>query len=63
MKPIAFVTLVIVQVVAMVGIWQIPLVVDLITASGYGSTEVFSSIATLLVFFDFVLAVFFVRPS
>lgn len=63
MKPITWITLVIVTVVALVGIWQIPLVTDLVTATGYSSTEVFSGIATIVIFFYFILAIFFVRMN
>lgn len=61
MSPIAFVTLCIVTFVALVGMFQITLVQDLITAAGYSTGEVFSGIATILTIFYFVLAIFTVR--
>lgn len=61
MKPVEWFTLLAVTVVALVALDQIPLVQDLITASGFSSTEVFAGIAGILLVFYTFLAIFFVR--
>ena len=57
MKPLMFFTLCVVTVVALAGMSQVPLVSDLVTASGYSATEVFGGIASILLFFYSVLMV------
>ena len=52
-----FFTLCVVTVVALAGMSQVPLVSDLVTASGYSATEVFGGIASILLFFYSVLMV------
>ena len=58
MTPLEFFILCVVTVVALMGISQIPLVADLVTASGYSATEVFAGISSVLLIFYVVLAVF-----
>jgi uncharacterized membrane protein YhaH (DUF805 family) len=61
MKPFTWVTLVLVTIMALVAMFQIPLVQDTVTASGFSSAEVESGIAGVLLVFYSVLAVFEVR--
>jgi hypothetical protein len=61
LRPITWITLVMVTIVALAGISQIPLVQDLVTASGYSNAEVFSGIGGILFFFYVVLAIFEVK--
>lgn len=61
MTPLEFFILCLVSVVALMGISQIPLVSDLVTASGYSSTEVFAGLSSILLIFYTVLAVFTMR--
>jgi hypothetical protein len=53
--------LLVVTIVALVGISQIPLVQDLVTASGYSQAEVFSGMGAILTFFYVLIAIFEVR--
>jgi len=61
LKPFTWVTLVIVTIVGLAGIFAIPFVQDLVTASGYSLAEVFSGVATVLIFFDVAVLIFEVR--
>jgi len=61
MKPIEFFILCLVTVVGLMGMSQIPLVADLVTASGYSATEVFAGISSILLLFYCILAVFTMR--
>ena len=61
MKPLEFYILCIVTVVALMGMSQIPLVADVVTATGYSSTEVFAGISGILLLFYTVIAVFTMR--
>lgn len=61
MKPVTWFTLLMVTLVALAGISQIPLIQDLVTASGYSNAEVFSGLGTLIMFIYVVIAVFEVR--
>jgi hypothetical protein len=61
MKAFTWVTLLVLTVLALGGIFQIPLVQDLVTATGYSLAEVFSGMAAILVFFYVMLAIFAVR--
>lgn len=58
MKPLEFFGLLLITTLAMIGLSQIPLIQDLITASGFSSSEVWSGIGTiLLIFYAVVYAV------
>ena len=61
MKPFEWVTLVLVTIVAVIAMFQIPLVQDTVTATGYASAEVESGIIGVLLVFYTVIAVFMVR--
>jgi len=61
MKPLEFFVLCVVTVIALMGMSQVPLVSDAVTATGYSSTEVFSGIASILLFFYTMLAIFTMR--
>jgi hypothetical protein len=61
MKPFTWVTLVIITIIGLTGMSQIPLVQDLVTASGYSNTEVFAGMGSILTFFLVALAIFEVR--
>jgi len=61
MTPVVWFTLVIVTVIALVGMNQIPLVQDLVTATGYSSAEVFSGMGAILMVFYVIIGIFWVR--
>lgn len=63
MTPITWVVMTVIPLVALAGIFQIPLVVDAVTATGYASAEVFSGIAGIWFFFSVIIAVFEVRMN
>ncbi len=52
MRLETFFALAVLEVLALVAIVQIPLVKDLITATGYSTGEVFSGIAAILLIFQ-----------
>ena len=58
-----FFAFLIVSLLAVVAVFQIPLVNDLVTASGYSSAEVFAGIMGLLGIFYSVMLVFMVRAK
>lgn len=47
--------------VALGGIFQISLVQDLVTASGYSTAEVFSGLLGIIYFFYFLVAIFTIK--
>jgi hypothetical protein len=61
MSPIAFFTLVIVTIVGLLAIFQIPLVLDVITQTGFAPAEVEAGIGAIIIIFYSVVAVFTVR--
>lgn len=61
MTPVVWFTLVVVTIIGLVALDQVPLVVDLVTATGFSSAEVFSGIGAILMVFYVVIAIFWVR--
>lgn len=61
MKPFTWVTLVLVTIMAVIAMFQIPLVQGLVTGSGYSAAEVESGMVGIMLVFYTVLAVFEVR--
>jgi hypothetical protein len=61
MKPLELFILLIVIPLALVGIGQVKLVSDVITATGYSATEVLSGIAVVIDFFILIVALFTMR--
>ena len=51
MRAITFFALMVVTILILVALWQIPLVTDVVTATGYTSAEVFSGIAAVITVF------------
>jgi Na+/alanine symporter len=57
LKPLRYFILIFITVLALVALDQIPLVQDLITASGYSSSEVIGgTIGVLVIFYSVVFA-------
>lgn len=57
MKPLRYFILIFITVLALVALDQVPLVQDLITASGYSPSEVIGGvIAILVIFYSVVFA-------
>lgn len=57
MKPLVFLTLMVVGIIALAALDQIQLVQDLITKSGYSGAEVLSGIGGIYVVFLTLLAI------
>jgi hypothetical protein len=61
MRPYTFFAMVVVTIAALVAMFQVALVQDVISSTGYSTSEVFSGLVAILVIFYAVILVFFVR--
>lgn len=61
MSPIAWITLMVVGIIAIFAIFQFNLFADLVTASGYSLTEVEAGLMSLWIIVSIMLGIFTVR--
>jgi hypothetical protein len=61
LTPVVWFTLLIVPILALVGIFQIQLVIDLVAKSGYSAAEVFSGIAGIWLMVTVIIGLFEVK--